>query len=93
LLTHALVDCVDPSGGNLPWQDLMHRSSRRMGRAKRECPIETLCTFGRPDPTGRAEPLPPAFTALLLYARGLGFEEAPDYELMVSIMRDAASHR
>jgi serine/threonine protein kinase len=75
---------LDLHHGGLPWDAHdMRRSSRAMhdsvAELKESVPLEELC-----------EGLPVEFSEFLSYARGLGFEEAPDYAQWREAFRERA---
>ncbi|KAJ1342849.1 hypothetical protein BSLG_002508 [Batrachochytrium salamandrivorans] len=68
--------------GSLPWQGLKAATNKqkyeKIGEKKQTTTIEELC-----------EGLPPAFASYMTYARGLKFEEQPDYDYLRTLMTNA----
>jgi casein kinase 1 len=64
--------------GSLPWQGLKAPTNKqkyeKIGEKKKSTPISVLC-----------EGFPDEFATYLNYARKLGFEENPDYELLIGL--------
>ena len=73
--------------GALPWMGL----GRGRGKAEHHAEVLRLKLATSPAELCRATGAPDALRALLEYARGLTFEEAPDYSRVRGLLRDAAA--